>query len=66
MTNDLTSDLPDDDSDEIVPSRIKSTNPHHQPRDLTARQRAQFRNIAVKSRQAKLDAMRGVTTPCTT
>ncbi len=49
--------------DEIVPSRIKSTNPHHQPRSLTAGERAQFRRIAIKSRQAKLEAMRGATTP---
>jgi DNA (cytosine-5)-methyltransferase 1 len=49
--------------DEVVPSRIKSTNPHHQPRELTVRQRAQFRSIAVKARQAKLDAMRGATQP---
>ena len=56
-------DVPDDESDEVVPSRIKSRNPHHQPRNLTVRQRAQFRDIAVIARQAKLDAMRGATTP---
>ncbi|MFN6551420.1 DNA cytosine methyltransferase [Mycolicibacterium septicum] len=50
-------------ADEIVPSRIRSTNPHHQPRDLTAGQRAQFRRIAINARQAKVDAKRGITKP---
>ena len=54
---------PDDPADLVVPSRIKSTNQHHQPRDLTAGQRARFRAIALKSRRAKLDAQRGLTKP---
>jgi len=45
------------DINELVPSRIKSTNPHHQPRNLTVGQRAKFRQIAIGSRQAKLAAM---------
>lgn len=52
-----------DDDDEFVPSRIKSTNPHHQPRRLTASQRQKFRETAVKSRQAKERAIRGDTKP---
>lgn len=49
--------------DEIVPSRIKSTHPHHRPRSLTVDQRDQFRRIAIKSRQAKQAAMRGTSEP---
>jgi len=49
--------------DEVVPSRIRSNNPHHQPRNLTAGERARFRNIAIRSREAKLAAMNGAATP---
>ncbi len=50
-------------ADEVVPSRIKSTNPHHRPRSLTVGERAQFRDIALRARQAKLAAACGASTP---
>jgi len=42
-----------------APSRIPSTHPHHQPRDLTAEQRNAFRRTAVLSRLAKQAASSG-------
>lgn len=46
-----------------VPSRIKSNSPHHQPRELTASQRAVYRDIANRARKAKLEAICGQSTP---
>jgi DNA (cytosine-5)-methyltransferase 1 len=42
-----------------APSRIPSSHPHHQPRDLPAHQREAFRQIAVLSRRAKAAALAG-------
>jgi DNA (cytosine-5)-methyltransferase 1 len=42
-----------------APSRIRSTHPHHQPRDLSPQQREAFRRTAVLSRQARLAALAG-------
>ena len=47
----------------VVPSKIRSKHPHHQPRELTVAERAQFRRIAIDARKAKLAAERGITTP---
>jgi DNA (cytosine-5)-methyltransferase 1 len=44
---------------QIVPSRIPSTSPYHEPRDLTADERQAFRVMAQRSRAAKLAAARG-------
>ncbi|RJK92516.1 DNA (cytosine-5-)-methyltransferase [Vallicoccus soli] len=43
----------------LVPSRIASTHPHHEPRALTAEQRAAFRQIARLSRSTKAAALAG-------
>ncbi|MBX5333293.1 DNA (cytosine-5-)-methyltransferase [Rhodococcus fascians] len=53
----------DPEDDPFVPSRIKSTNPHHQPRLLTVSQREVFRQTAVQSRLAKLAALSGTVVP---
>lgn len=42
-----------------APSRIPSSHPHHQPRDLSAQQREAFRQMAVLSRRAKAAALAG-------
>ncbi|MCL3863004.1 DNA (cytosine-5-)-methyltransferase [Actinotalea sp. K2] len=42
-----------------APSRIPSSHPHHQPRDLTAQQREAFRRTATLSRLAKTAALAG-------
>ena len=58
----LVSTVPDRDAARRVvnaPSRIPSTHPHHQPRDLTAEQRDAFRRSAVLSRLAKQAALSG-------
>lgn len=44
---------------EIVPSRIKSSDPLHEPRHLTAEQREVFRLRAREARLAKLAAVNG-------
>jgi DNA (cytosine-5)-methyltransferase 1 len=43
----------------IVPSKIPSTSPYHEPWALTAEERQVFREIAQRSRAAKLAAARG-------
>lgn len=43
----------------VVPSRIPSTHPQHQPRSLTEAERARFRSTAKRARRAKAAAMRG-------
>ncbi|WP_222121681.1 DNA cytosine methyltransferase [Microbacterium sp. BH-3-3-3] len=45
---------------ETVPSRIKSTDPLHEPRELTAEQREVFRVRAREARLAKIAAASGV------
>ncbi len=42
-----------------APSRIPSSDPHHQPRDLSAQEREAFRQMALLSRRAKAAAMAG-------
>jgi DNA (cytosine-5)-methyltransferase 1 len=42
-----------------APSRIPSSHPHHQPRDLSAQQREAFRRTATLSRLAKTAALAG-------
>ncbi len=42
-----------------APSRIQSSHPHHQPRDLSAQQREAFRQTALLSRRAKAAALAG-------
>src|SRR5215467_9951768 len=42
-----------------VPSRIPSTSPYHKPWKLTAEERQAFREIAQRSRAAKIAAVRG-------
>jgi len=46
-------------STEFVPSRIKSTDPLHEPLQLTAAEREVFRQRSRESRQARVDAMAG-------
>ena len=41
------------------PSLIPSSNPHHQPRDISPEERAAFRRIAKQSRLAKTAALTG-------
>jgi DNA (cytosine-5)-methyltransferase 1 len=48
-----------DDGSNVVPSRIRSTSPLHEPRALTAAQRHKFRESAKLARDAKSAAMRG-------
>lgn len=43
----------------IVPSKIPSTSPYHEPWDLTAEERQAFREMAQRSRAAKMAAERG-------
>ncbi|MEV5190377.1 DNA cytosine methyltransferase [Streptomyces werraensis] len=43
----------------IVPSRIPSTSPFHQPRDLTEAQREKFRRMSRESREARRSALAG-------
>ncbi|MFJ4693591.1 DNA cytosine methyltransferase [Streptomyces sp. NPDC088766] len=43
----------------IVPSRIRSTSPFHQPRDLTEAQREKFRQMSRESREARRSALAG-------
>lgn len=47
-------------TDELVPSVIPSTGPHHRPRALTAAQRQVFRERSAASRAAKQAAMLGL------
>lgn len=42
-----------------MPSRIPSTSPYHEPWDLTAEERQAFREMAQRSRAAKVAAVRG-------
>ena len=42
-----------------VPSRIPSTSPYHEPWELTAEERQAFREMAQRSRAAKIAAARG-------
>jgi DNA (cytosine-5)-methyltransferase 1 len=49
----------DDGSRRTVPSRIPSTSPYHEPWELTADERQAFREMAQRSRAAKLAAVRG-------
>ncbi len=44
---------------QVVPSRIPSTSPYHQPWELTEEERQVFREMAQRSRAAKLAAARG-------
>lgn len=46
-------------STEFVPSRIKSTDPLHEPLQLTAEEREVFRQRSRASRQARTEAMSG-------
>src|SRR6516162_1468161 len=43
----------------VVPSRIPSRSPYHEPWALTAEERQAFRETAQRSRAAKLAAIRG-------
>lgn len=43
----------------FVPSRIRSTSPFHQPRDLTEAQREKFRRMSRESREARRSALAG-------
>jgi DNA (cytosine-5)-methyltransferase 1 len=43
----------------VVPSKIPSTSPYHKPWELTAEERQVFREMAQRSRAAKLAAQRG-------
>lgn len=43
----------------VVPSKIPSKSPYHEPWELTAEERQVFRETAQRSREAKLAAMRG-------
>ncbi|MBN9106846.1 MAG: DNA (cytosine-5-)-methyltransferase [Propionibacteriaceae bacterium] len=45
--------------DEVVPSRIPSTSPYHEPWLLTAAEREVYRHRARAARLAKIDAMTG-------
>lgn len=47
------------EDDPIVESRIKSTSPLHEPRELTASERERFRKIATESREARKRALAG-------
>ncbi|WP_244318264.1 DNA cytosine methyltransferase [Streptomyces brevispora] len=42
-----------------MPSRIKTTSPFHQPRDLTEAQREKFRKMSRDSREARRSALAG-------
>jgi len=44
---------------QIVPSKIRSSSPYHEPWALTAQERQVFRDTAQRSRAAKLAAIRG-------
>jgi DNA (cytosine-5)-methyltransferase 1 len=46
-------------SRQIVPSKIPSTSPYHEPWDLTEEERQVFREMAQRSRAAKAAAVRG-------
>lgn len=46
-------------SRQVVPSRIPSNSPYHEPWELTAEERQVFREISQKSRAAKIAAARG-------
>ncbi|MGA5341213.1 DNA cytosine methyltransferase [Streptomyces griseoincarnatus] len=48
-----------EDNDVVVPSKIPSTSPFHQPRDLTVAERERFRRIARESRLARESALSG-------
>ncbi|MEV3856077.1 DNA (cytosine-5-)-methyltransferase [Streptomyces sp. NPDC050095] len=50
---------PAEGDDVVVPSRIPSTSPFHQPRALTAGERERFRRIAQESRKARESALAG-------
>ncbi|MEU2965439.1 DNA (cytosine-5-)-methyltransferase [Streptomyces ardesiacus] len=43
----------------FVPSRIRSSSPFHQPRDLTEAQREKFRQMSRESREARRSALAG-------
>ncbi|NKR27508.1 DNA (cytosine-5-)-methyltransferase [Rhodococcus hoagii] len=63
MTAGASASAAEPNDDPIVPSRIKSTNPHHRPRSLTVSQREAFRQMSIQSRQAKLQALTGAVEP---
>ncbi len=44
---------------QVVPSKIPSTSPYHEPWELTADERQVFRDMSQKSRAAKMAAVRG-------
>ncbi|MEV6326948.1 DNA (cytosine-5-)-methyltransferase [Streptomyces sp. NPDC051909] len=44
---------------QVVPSRIRTTSPFHQPRDLTEAQREKFRRMSRESREARRSALAG-------
>lgn len=48
-----------DGDDVLIPSRIPSTSPFHQPRLLTAGERERYRRIAQESRRARQSALAG-------
>lgn len=48
-----------EEEDVVVPSRIPSTSPFHQPRALKASERERFRRIAQEARKAKQSALAG-------
>ena len=51
--------LIEDSTPTVVPSRIASASPLHEPRALTAAERARFRESARLAREAKAAALRG-------
>jgi DNA (cytosine-5)-methyltransferase 1 len=44
---------------QVVPSRVPSTSPYHEPWQLTAEERQAFREVSRRSREAKRAAMNG-------
>ncbi|WP_232840606.1 DNA (cytosine-5-)-methyltransferase [Streptomyces sp. Go-475] len=54
-----TSTLPEEAEGPVVPSRIRSTSPFHQPRELTEAQREKFRKMSRESREARRSALAG-------
>ncbi|MFE6282907.1 DNA cytosine methyltransferase [Streptomyces sp. NPDC057877] len=52
-------DVVDEALSEVVPSRIPSTSPFHQPRQLTEAERERFRKMSRDSREARRSALAG-------
>ncbi len=48
-----------EEDEPFVPSRIRSSSPFHQPRDLTEAQREKFRQMSRESREARRSALAG-------